>query len=491
MTYLFASICPANSKQPVEEAHKIETVVYCEKIALITDVFLGALAVAAAVLVILATRGVGLGPISSIGSLGMKAAYVLVGFAGALFAADTLKLIIRMASTLSQLFEENTNLKKAKGSEPANSDPATQEKLQAKQEIIDALLKDITTINVNGELANMTQTKEHAELLNQHIRQIEASNLLLINEKNQLSSANSQLEQQKLQLETDKREAVQELAEQTQKATQEKQDAVNAKAQELQLEIDKLNTEITNLREQIKKGATDKDVIALNTTLENKNKELLAQLKTQATLDELNRQLDEKKVELDTKKQEITDKKTELDTLMSNALLNKGEIEKSIEKLKKEIEADTPKLAALKLELDKLVKEEGTLSDKVGKLKYDALSALQTKGRLEEEAKKNVAEMLKNAELPKKQIEDSIKELELKKAPLEEEIRKLEARIQANKEYIEEISKASGTLMILNSDFESQVADLKWDDAKKTADDILKLLGSIATKTPNHVEEVK
>ncbi len=89
----------------VRKGVSLEAISKVEKGALITDIVLVSLAAIAAALVLVQSNGlINLpGPLSSLGSLGSQAAYVMLGAAGGAIVLDVVKLIVQQARHNKQL----------------------------------------------------------------------------------------------------------------------------------------------------------------------------------------------------------------------------------------------------------------------------------------------------------------------------------------------------------------------------------------------------
>src|ERR1700722_16844260 len=110
MSFPIVSLCVTNP-EVLEDQHKLQLLPCEKRMALITDVFLAALAIAVAILVILSCKGINLGELSGIGSLGVKAAYILIGAASGVILVDGITLLVQMARHISRLLETITSLR--------------------------------------------------------------------------------------------------------------------------------------------------------------------------------------------------------------------------------------------------------------------------------------------------------------------------------------------------------------------------------------------
>jgi hypothetical protein len=104
MTY-FVTSCFTN--RPVDVTTHTKAIILSrpEKWTLITDAALVAMALIVATLIALATKGVALGQLSSLGSIGMKGVYALVGAAAGVLVLDLTKLIVKMVTLIRHLFD--------------------------------------------------------------------------------------------------------------------------------------------------------------------------------------------------------------------------------------------------------------------------------------------------------------------------------------------------------------------------------------------------
>jgi vacuolar-type H+-ATPase subunit H len=110
MSFAIVSICATTPKLPIEKQHKLELLDCGERAALITDLVIAGLVIVTAVLAIVAAQGVNLGALTGIGTLGVKAAAIMIGAAGAIILVDVIKLLVQMARHISHLFEINNRL---------------------------------------------------------------------------------------------------------------------------------------------------------------------------------------------------------------------------------------------------------------------------------------------------------------------------------------------------------------------------------------------
>ena len=152
MSYLTITACCATQSQPpIESQHKVQVHSCEEKMALITDVFLVALAATVAIGILLTTNGlVDLGPLNSISILGPEVAYIMLGVAGGVVVINTLILMAKMSSHISHLANINHKLGKSKNE---------QSRLELENKN-----KELTTSLSEMEASLTAQTEEHERI---------------------------------------------------------------------------------------------------------------------------------------------------------------------------------------------------------------------------------------------------------------------------------------------------------------------------------------
>lgn len=251
MTFAIVSVCAASPKVPIEAQHKVELFSCEEKMALITDVFLAALTLAVAVLVILATKGIHLGQLSGIGSIGMNAAYIMIGVAGGILLIDVIKLLVQMVRHISRLFDINSRLVSDK------SAAGLEQKVQFLEQEKTALTAAETALKKELALLEKSKTNELAILQGKMV-----------------------------ETESEARSAIQ-----TGLKTFEQTQAKSTK------KIEELENEISLLKQQISQGANEAAQQQIK-VLEIAKLDLETKLKIQGQLDEVNAQLATKQAEL-------------------------------------------------------------------------------------------------------------------------------------------------------------------------------------------------
>lgn len=328
-----------------------------ETAALIADVALPIIFLLAAFLIVLVNKGVNLGPVSSIGALGMHSAYALIGLAGAISVTALIRLLILMAKHTNQLLELNKTLRNTPpGSTQTNVDQKELEETKAELEQANKNAKNLAE-QLDEKVKELTTATAETEANKTKAQGLEIKNTKLESDIDALKLSNSELQKN---LDAFKS------ADQT--SLQSRITLLTEEKEELNKKI-RLNDQITVLENLIveKENA--------HTRKQNELGKVEQQLKTlQETNEELvqkmNEGLEQKKAELDNliieKEKALTGKQNELETVeqqlktfqetnqeraknMSEALVKK---QAELDQANKELDEKQKSLAQLKQDIN-------------------------------------------------------------------------------------------------------------------------------------------
>ena len=109
-----------------------------EQITLITDIFLAAVAAVIATLIILSTKGISLGELNGIGTLGTQTAYIMLGVAGGVVLLDIGKLLGQMILRIKSASGAVAYVMDEKGRRETNFQTASQQQKED-EELADSL----------------------------------------------------------------------------------------------------------------------------------------------------------------------------------------------------------------------------------------------------------------------------------------------------------------------------------------------------------------
>jgi hypothetical protein len=550
MCYFVISTCVSNNKPPIEEQQKLALFADGELMALITTIFLSTVAAVVAALIILSNRGVYLGQISGIGSLGLTAATVIIGVAGAAVLTELITLIINMARHISRLFEINKSLRDTSSLHKVNEElKQAKADLQKAQEGYGKILSEKSRLQLEIKKLSAASDDAQQQMIKEYDKKLLKAKARVSEKEGEVTSLKAtlnnrtagaddtlknritQLEAENLTLQTQLKASkkVEELEQEVKAKKQELETLENKRQKKLkedtQLDAEKLNSreEITKLKDQTRAAAEELQnqekakAVAVQSTEEAKT--ALAKLreecdKTRKFLHEAQeelkrreeasnnskiadtRQKEEHEKETARQKNHIESLKKEVALLVAEQTKMRAEIEKQAKEMGSDVIEQAKKVAE-ELENEAKVKQQKTLdetADKAEELLKQAITIAKNKSReemktLADEAKEN---MRKEAEEHVKKIsvaEERLKDLEKQEGDIRNVI--LPSLNKTKDDLATEISRLNQATDTANALYNQKIADNQGEDQKaNTLKEEVKNLEGQVTSLLKKLEEI-
>jgi len=443
MAYAITSAC---SSTPKLSTHKpFKSLFSCEKtVALVNDVFLAALVVTTAVLVVLASKGINLGVMNAIGTVSLKGAAIMLGVAGALVLTDAITLIVQMARQISRLSAINKKLRS--GADPEKlKERLTQanEELKQAQASKDTLGDNLKQLE--SKIQQATEARETAEKqveeLKQEIQKLKNDDADSAKLNQQLTQANEELK--KVQAEKNTLDStLKQLESKVQQATEARETA-DKQVEELKQSIQQLNGILDTKTESADETAK-KQLQQLTLDLQQAQKKI----KLVDTIENIEKQLKEKREAL-------------ADISHTLEVTEKTKNEFQLQRDQKQTEVEH--LAANKITLEKTI---NALTEKKSKLSQE-LSELEERQAKEQEKLKQLQGKQKETENKieshKTQLEKIQQQLETYTHSIKESEQKLKTlseRHQAEQDKHDQLSQACAALANNKEDLEKTLKDM-------------------------------